>query len=1421
MTSAHPFIKPLPRSPKRGVALALLSVSTAVLCVGTLEAAEPPAPRVPTSWVDTKKALSAVTLHRGLVLAPLGADGGGGKGAGALAVYDVRDPAKPLSIFDSRDYKERYHVPGGRDYLGDSSEYHHAILSGDRAFMADRRPNSAGFFILELAPLYDRDPATLPAVICRFTFPNVNQSTNYDGYSFALDWAGGRYVYAPTGSHGLFVIDTLDLAQPKVIAHLTNAQLGNQVLRAAVALGDLLIVSPVSVNVNGGRVMILDISDPARPTVVNSIGNVSMGYQGFLYGSRFFNVATFSDGKTPSRIQAWDLKDPLNITEQTLATVTGLKHPEYGFGKDGDLFLGHYHGSTRWSLATGQAVQVDRVEPQEPPGDDYAFLSPVGPLIAVTSDHNVRSRLNFAPLDRPDQVPPSLLYSRPMMGATNVARTTGIGLAFSDFLDTARLGPTSFRLQKAGSAKAIPVTVSHFSGLVNLVPVAPLDPNSTYELLLDPEAVRDGVGNRYAGAPGLLRFSTGRAITPYNVMLTSDQPRVQGEEATLAVRELAAKGIALEHAWDFGDGTPPTPFAPAGPVRHRFTAPGRQVVKVSTRRVGDTKVTQSTVVQVIHRPLAERRPLSSGTIALDAAGATVFAVNPDHGTVAALNAVSLERRWEVAVGKEPAALTVAADGRVWVTVREPAQVVVLDAGNGALLRTIALPPGAAPQGVLVVGDRAYVACSGTDSLQEIDAATGALTRRVAVADPRHLAWDSGRDRLVVPRFLSRGSADGTVTLIDRASLAPLTTIALGASPGPDSGTDGRGTPNYLAAPVLTPDLGSAWIPGKKDNLERGPRRDGQPLTFDHTVRSVGVRLDLDRQVEAFADREDFDNSDFTTAVVASAAGDLLFFASHGSNSIWVMESEGDHKRFSLHAGGEGPIGLAMAPDGRTLYVHHLISRSVAALDIAGLVAGNGVVGAWRSGSTAANEVLAPDVLAGKRLFHDSTNSALSQEGYMSCASCHFDGGHDGRTWDLSQFGEGLRNTLDLRGKAGMGQGPLHWSGNFDEVQDFEGQIRGLNQGDGLLPAALLNAHGKAVEPADGEPKAGLSKDLDQLAAYVASLDRTPTNPARPAAGLSPAARRGREQFIALDCMSCHVGAAYTDSAPGVRHDVGTLSAASGERLGRPLDGLDTPTLLGLDRSAPYLHDGSAATLEDVLTTRNFKGLHGATAKLSASEREDLVAFLRELSAEDAPTLAEVSPGQSAPQFGGLEPILALPSKAAADLVLGTVSATDADRGQKISYRLKPGGDAGFFRIDAETGVLRWVGTVPCRQAEYAVVVVAVDDGRVPAAAERKVTVRLDGPAPKIQRTGTDKEAQFRVSWLAIGSFEKYTLEAGPAKGPFHKVISKAAGYGAAGSTLEHAFPVQSVKGATLVRLVGEETNGKETRSRTLAELPLP
>lgn len=75
------------------------------------------------------------------------------------------------------------------------------------------------------------------------------------------------------------------------------------------------------------------------------------------------------------------------------------------------------------------------------------------------------------------------------------------------------------------------------------------------------------------------------------------------------------------------------------------------------------------------------------------------------------------------------------------------------------------------------------------------------------------------------------------------------------------------------------------------------------------------------------------------------------------------------------------------------------------------------------------------------------------------------------------------------------------------------------------------------------------------------------------------------------------------------HDVGTITPASGARRGAPLTGLDTPTLRGLWRSAPYLHDGSAPTLRDVLTTRNAGDRHGTTSTLSAAELDDLIAYL--------------------------------------------------------------------------------------------------------------------------------------------------------------------------------------------------------------------
>jgi mono/diheme cytochrome c family protein len=176
----------------------------------------------------------------------------------------------------------------------------------------------------------------------------------------------------------------------------------------------------------------------------------------------------------------------------------------------------------------------------------------------------------------------------------------------------------------------------------------------------------------------------------------------------------------------------------------------------------------------------------------------------------------------------------------------------------------------------------------------------------------------------------------------------------------------------------------------------------------------------------------------------------------------------------------------------------------------------------------------------------------------------------------------LRNSTDLRGRGGMLHGHVHWSGNFDEIQDFVLDIVNEFGGLGFLPA------GESPNPPLGAPNAGRAEGLDRLAAYVASLgrDKLPKSPYRlPDGRMSAAALRGRARFAELGCAGCHQPSAdYTDSIDGpALHDVGTLRTSSGSRLGQPLTGIDTPTLLGIWTTPPYFHDGSAPALAAVFS----------------------------------------------------------------------------------------------------------------------------------------------------------------------------------------------------------------------------------------------
>jgi cytochrome c peroxidase len=285
---------------------------------------------------------------------------------------------------------------------------------------------------------------------------------------------------------------------------------------------------------------------------------------------------------------------------------------------------------------------------------------------------------------------------------------------------------------------------------------------------------------------------------------------------------------------------------------------------------------------------------------------------------------------------------------------------------------------------------------------------------------------------------------------------------------------------------------------------------------------------------------------------------------------------------------------------RRLFVHAPLSRSLAVYDVADILDSHDFITKRLADiSTVATDELSAEVLRGKQLFYNSADVRMSDQGYLSCASCHFDGGEDGRTWDFASVGEGVRNTISLLGRRGMGQGRLNWSGSFDELQDVDDNIRDLFGGKGFLSEEQV---------AMGGMKAGLSPELDAMAAFMTSLAAPRPSPFRkPDGSLTEDGVAGRAVFRKLGCGFCHTGTDTTDSAAGKRHDVGTLSESSGALLG-----LDTPTLNGVWETPPYLHDGSAATLRDVLGTNNADDRHAFTSELSERELTQLVSYVQQL-----------------------------------------------------------------------------------------------------------------------------------------------------------------------------------------------------------------
>jgi YVTN family beta-propeller protein len=277
---------------------------------------------------------------------------------------------------------------------------------------------------------------------------------------------------------------------------------------------------------------------------------------------------------------------------------------------------------------------------------------------------------------------------------------------------------------------------------------------------------------------------------------------------------------------------------------------------------------------------------------------------------------------------------------------------------------------------------------------------------------------------------------------------------------------------------------------------------------------------------------------------------------------------GSHPRVKLPPGDLGPRAVVIA--GHTAYVANYFSDTLSIIDLANPQAKveSVALGPKREMSAARR---------GEFYFNDAD---LCFQGWQSCASCHPGGGRsDALNWDLLNDGEGNpKNTKSLL--LAHRTPPAMWLGVRETAEvAVRAGIRHI----------LFTTQPEAVASAMDE--------------YLKSLEPVPS-PHLVDGKLSPAAERGRAVFSRAGCAACHSPGLYTDLHA---YDVGTCGPRD-----KPTDKFYTPTLVELWRTAPYLHDGSAATVRAVLTTRNAGDRHGKTSDLSRSELDDLCAFLLSL-----------------------------------------------------------------------------------------------------------------------------------------------------------------------------------------------------------------
>ena len=634
----------------------------------------------------------------------------------------------------------------------------------------------------------------------------------------------------------------------------------------------------------------------------------------------------------------------------------------------------------------------------------------------------------------------------------------------------------------------------------------------------------------------------------------------------------------------------------------------------------------------------------SSPIAISPDGAHLYVVHPDADSVSILDVATRSIEHEILLGNAAASVdpmtqrfdpavsprTLALDSKgktLYVTGERSGLLYAIDTAQAAVTGTVAVC--SEPVGVLVgAGDSTvFVACSQDDEIAEVDAASMSVTTTATTPrKPWSLAWAADGHTLLATHLLGPG-----VSQLATDPLALTATFTV-ADEGPKSDpTEPHGLVRGIYDAVARPGTTELWVA----HLMLGTDTSQPTLAFDSTVFPTLSILDgnagtplarLSVQANPGDDGAFGDVVSGPRSMTFSDDGKYAFVVDADSEDLLVVDAV---KRIEVTVvrplPGHLPEGVVWHDN--EVYVQERNTEDVVAFKVDESGGTASVVADGPAFPSLSADPMPAQLRLGQKLFYsaNSDDVATTQDHWVACASCHVEGRSDAVTW---LFAQGPRDTPTNAGGM-LDTGFLFRTADRSQVQDYWKTID-IEQG------------------GDFHPDGAQQPLLDAIAAYVNYAIPTPVPPSTDAthqiqgAALASLRAQGEGVFGQLGCPSCHMGPARTDSGtdnPGLDlggaivssattggvllHDVGTCVTSGPwpdvvhddiDGDPRPSCAFDTPALRGLADSVPYLHDGSAATLEDVLPSmlRAAAGPGGTPTTLSPADQTALVEYLRSL-----------------------------------------------------------------------------------------------------------------------------------------------------------------------------------------------------------------